>query len=889
MHTGTWIAWVTLVTVVALATTNPLYLAILLLCIVLVAVLAPRTETAATSFKVMLIFGCSMLVISVFIATINGNYGDHILFTMPGPEVPGWLGGLRLGGPVSAEGLVAASVRGMAILSIFLAFGVFNGAVSPHRVLRTTPGALFHASLVLTVGLALLPASIEDLRRIREMRALRGARGGMRDLPALIVPAVINGLERSMRLAEAMEARGYAASALPPARARLSAAASAPLLVAAAWLWFYSGGQWKYAGATCAFFGALGLLWWVWEARQVHQTTSFSADPLPARERIAVVASCAVSVCVISFRTAGMGAFAYNPFAGLPAPGFAIWGALGVASCAWPAAVLVAAERKAPATTVAHSRRTGDPDVIIARAESVTYAYPGADRPALRDISLSIAEAELSLVAGPSGGGKSTLLRLFNGLVPQFHGGTISGGVTVDGMDAFRTPTRQLSLAAGMVFQEPEAQSVAETVIEEIAFGMEQRAVARTEMHRRADQLLAELGIEHLRHRRQPTLSGGERQRVALAAVLAMEPRLLLLDEPTSQLDESGAQTLILALIGLRQRRGLSILVSEHRLDRLLPQADRVVEVEDGVVRAMTPVAALSALKAVPATAELFRQLDLEPVPHTGRTSLQLPSDLVVQPRKVPTPGDVLLRLDGVSLAYGEHVALREVSFDLREGELVAIVGPNGSGKSSLFRAITGLTRPFEGTISYGAAGQLKSTREITGLAGLVPQDPAIALYRESVREEIAETLSVRGRGKVSDVALADAIDRWGLDSLAERNPRDISVGQQQRVAVAAMLAHGPKVWLLDEPTRGADAAAKRALGERLTAQAAAGGAAIVATHDIESAAQFATRVITLQDGSIISDLPARVAFAADGPHPTQVARLVPGAIAANEVQRASR
>ncbi|MGE0598346.1 MAG: energy-coupling factor transporter transmembrane component T [Dehalococcoidia bacterium] len=353
MHTGAWIAWVTLVTVVALATTNPLYLAILLLCIVLVAVLAPRTETAATSFRVMLIFGCSMLVVSVVIATINGNYGDHILFTIPGPEIPKWLGGLRLGGPVSAEGLVAACIRGMAILSIFLAFGVFNGAVSPHRVLRTTPGALFHASLVLTVGLTLLPATIEDLRRIREMRALRGARGGFRDLPALIVPAVINGLERSMQLAEAMEARGYAASALPPARARFAAAASAPLLVAAAWFWFYSGGPWKFAGAGMGTLAVLALLFWLLEARRTHRTTSFSADPLPRSQRIAVAASCAVMASVIALRTTGAASFGYNPFAGLPVPEFEIGAALLVASCAWPAAILVAGERKAPASSSA--------------------------------------------------------------------------------------------------------------------------------------------------------------------------------------------------------------------------------------------------------------------------------------------------------------------------------------------------------------------------------------------------------------------------------------------------------------------------------------------------------------------------------------------------------
>lgn len=350
MHTGTWISWVTLVMVVALATTNPLYLALLTLCILLVAVLAPRTSTAATSFRLMLLFGCGMLVVSVVIATINGSYGSHILFTVPGPEVPRWLGGLRLGGPVSGEGLLAAGIRGMAILSIFLAFGVFNGAVSPHRVLRSTPGALFHASLVLTVGLTLLPSSIEDLRRIREMRALRGAPGGIRDLPALVVPAVVNGLERSMQLAEAMEARGYAASSRPPRSGRLSAAASAPLLVAAAWLWFYTNGVWHWLGASLAIAGLLAIGYWLLVASKGHRTSSFSTDPMPFPQRLAAAGSAALIVSVLVLRNADLGGFTYNPFAGLQMPPFTISGALIVLACVWPAAFLLLDPQAAPAT-----------------------------------------------------------------------------------------------------------------------------------------------------------------------------------------------------------------------------------------------------------------------------------------------------------------------------------------------------------------------------------------------------------------------------------------------------------------------------------------------------------------------------------------------------------
>lgn len=521
----------------------------------------------------------------------------------------------------------------------------------------------------------------------------------------------------------------------------------------------------------------------------------------------------------------------------------------------------------------------------LASIQGVTYSYPRSEQPALSDASLELSDGEFSLAVGPSGGGKSTFLRLLNGLVPQFHGGTIAGSVTVCGLDAIRTPTRQLSLVAGMVFQEPEAQSVAETVIEEVAFGMEQRAVPRDEMHRRADDLLGELGIEHLRHRRQQTLSGGERQRVAIASVLAMEPNLLVLDEPTSQLDESGAVSLISALLNLRRRRGLSVVLAEHRLDRLLHQVDRVIEVEAGILRSLTPEQALGELRAVPSGVELFRKLGLEPTVGSQDVG-RLPKALSVTARRMTRPGELLMSLENVGVSYGGQVALRGASFQLREGEIVALIGPNGSGKSSLFRAITGLSRPYEGSIRYATGGDGSRVRKTTAFAGLVPQDPAIALYRESVEEEIAESLANRGQGKPAQDAIRAVLEHWGIDALRGRNPRDISVGQQQRVAVAAMLAHEPRVWLLDEPTRGADAAAKCALAERLQKHAEGGGAAIVATHDIESAAHFASRVITLNEGVIISDMAARTAFAANGPHPTQVAQLVPGAISAEEVTR---
>lgn len=346
MHAAAWVAWVGMVMALALVTTNPMYLAIILLGVVLVAVLAPRTGTGVTSFRALAIFGVTMFGISLVIATINGNYGEHILFTIPGPEVPSWLGGLRLGGPVSAEGLAAAAVRGLAILSILLAFGVFNGAVSQQRVLRSTPAALFQASLVVTVGLTLLPSSIEDLKRVREMRALRGAGSGLRDLPSLVVPAVIGGLERSMRLAEAMEARGYGAAPALPARARLIAAASAPLFIAAAWSWFYADG-WRPFAAVAAGAAVACLAYWWRTAARLHHTTRLNDEPLPAGDRIAVAFALGVAAAAIAARLTGIGGLTYNPFAGLPVPEFSPLGAVLALATAWPAVRLALAHQPA--------------------------------------------------------------------------------------------------------------------------------------------------------------------------------------------------------------------------------------------------------------------------------------------------------------------------------------------------------------------------------------------------------------------------------------------------------------------------------------------------------------------------------------------------------------
>lgn len=521
---------------------------------------------------------------------------------------------------------------------------------------------------------------------------------------------------------------------------------------------------------------------------------------------------------------------------------------------------------------------------MIALLEGVSYRYPGADSDALRNVALEVDEGAFLLLAGPSAGGKSTLLRLFNGLIPQFHGGQISGHMRVGGLDPVSTPTRQMARIAGMVFQEPEAQSVADTVEDEIAFGMEQHGVPQPEMRLRVETLLATLGIEHLRRRILSTLSGGERQRVAIAAVLALQPRLLLLDEPASQLDPAGADAVIEAIRQLHLRGDLAVLVAEHRLDRLLPYVSGVLGVQGGIVAGYSPREAAARLAAVPPVCEIGRRLKLSPLPLTVAEAVSALAErpLHLAPHETSrTPGAELLRVERLSVAYGELVALRDATFSLCEGEIVALIGPNGSGKTTLFRAITGLMRVAQGAVLVNGERAPASVAERTAFAGLVPQDPAIALYHESVREELAETL----RNRRSGTTVERSLDRWNLASLGPRHPRDLSVGQQQRVAIGAMLAHEPRVWLLDEPTRGADSVAKAWLADALRRHAASGGAAIIATHDIESAARYATRVIALDRGEVRFDLPMRAAFGNGGPSPTQAARLLAGAVLPEEVE----
>jgi len=451
----------------------------------------------------------------------------------------------------------------------------------------------------------------------------------------------------------------------------------------------------------------------------------------------------------------------------------------------------------------------------LARLDRVSYWYPNRDDPSLGEVDVHL-EPGLTLVFGDSGGGKSTLLRLFNGLVPQFHGGRISGRAEVAGLDPFRTPLPRLAERVGLVFQDVETQSVYGSVEREIAFGLENLGRPRAEMHARVDEIMAALGIQGLRGRRLDTLSGGERQRVQLAAILVLRPRLVALDEPISQLDPSGVAAILKACRMLAED-DRAVVVAEHRLEGLAGAADHSIALDGGHAVAATPgdLARAGPGGRRPRLRNAARRRDLRPRPRTA-------------------PGEMAWELRGLAAGPGAEPVLHDVSLAGGRGEVVALLGPNGSGKTTLLRTLAGLLPSLAGTV-----------RRPAGRTAYLPQNPGALLHLPTVREEVALTLRRAGSDQTPEAMLA----AFGLDRLADRYPRDLSSGERQRVALAATLAGSPRLVLLDEPTRGMDAAARRSLAAAVETLTADGSAVVLATHDIDLAAELADRSVVLRDG----------------------------------------
>lgn len=517
------------------------------------------------------------------------------------------------------------------------------------------------------------------------------------------------------------------------------------------------------------------------------------------------------------------------------------------------------------------------------RFEQVSIRYAGSDPPlVLRDVDCRVNEGEMCLVVGRTGSGKSTLLRAINGLVPHFTGGTLTGRVLVDGRDTRTHRPRDLADVVGVVGQDPRSGFVAETVEAELAFGMEWLGLPPAVMRRRVEETLDLLGLADVRRRTLSTLSGGQRQRVAIGAAFTTHPRVLVLDEPTSALDPQAAEDVLAALQRLVHDLGTTVVLAEHRLERVVQYADRVLYLPgDGSVVDGAPVDVMTTSSVAPPVVELGRLVGWSPLPLSIRDARRAAAGLRGQlsghhpHREIvrPNGAELLAQVSRLAVRYGATVALRSVELSVHSGEIVAVMGRNGAGKSTLLGCLAGLVPPSVGSVTVGGHTPHRTDPQtMIRAVGLVPQDPADLIY--------ADTVAAECRDADADVGADEGSCRAILTRLAPEiddltHPRDLSEGQQLALALSIILTARPPLILLDEPTRGLDYPAKRRLGAILRELVAGQHAVLLATHDVELVAELASRVVVIADGEVVADGPTAEVVVGSPTFAPQVAKIL--------------
>ncbi|MFE9644187.1 ABC transporter ATP-binding protein [Streptomyces sp. NPDC006365] len=544
------------------------------------------------------------------------------------------------------------------------------------------------------------------------------------------------------------------------------------------------------------------------------------------------------------------------------------------------------------------------------RFEDVSVTYDGATEPTVRGVELAVPEGELVLLVGPSGVGKSTILGAVSGLVPHFTGGTLSGRVTVAGRETRTHKPRELADVVGTVGQDPLAHFVTDTVEDELAYGMESLGLAPDVMRRRVEETLDLLGLADLRDRPISTLSGGQQQRVAIGSVLTPHPKVLVLDEPTSALDPAAAEEVLAVLQRLVHDLGTTVLMAEHRLERVIQYADQVALLPaPGAPLVLGPPSEVMAVSPVyPPVVALGRLAGWSPLPLTVRDARRRAGALrerlegvayedessSVAPAAAPVPRPVRPRsrlfrrrdsttpllgtsvaavVDNLTVRRGRTEVLRDVSLTVAPGEIVALMGRNGAGKSTLLSALVGLVEPASGSVRVGGAVPHRTApRALVRRVGLVPQEPRDLLYADTVAAEC--TAADRDAGAepgTCRVLLSELLPGIADDT----HPRDLSEGQRLTLALALVLTARPPLLLLDEPTRGLDYAAKSRLVTVLRDLSTAGHAIILATHDVELAAELSRRVVILADGEPVADGPTTEVVLASPSFAPQVTKIL--------------
>ena len=495
---------------------------------------------------------------------------------------------------------------------------------------------------------------------------------------------------------------------------------------------------------------------------------------------------------------------------------------------------------------------------LMIKFSHVSLIYPNSTTTVLEDLNLTIAEGEMVLVIGPTGSGKSSLLRLINGLVPHHTGGILAGDVSVNGLSTQMSKPGGMAHLIGIVGQNPANGFVADTVEEELAFGMEVLNLPNDVMRKRVEEVLDLLSLAPLRNRSIATLSGGEQQRVAIGAALVTHPKVLVLDEPTSALDPIAAEEVLSILHRLVHDLGLTVVIAEHKLERVIQFADRIVYINgEGVANVGTPEEILMQSPIAPPIVHLARALGLKEIGVTVREMRRMTTQYrdIETTRKVePTPvTETIISFEKLTVSYASKIALNQITSQINAGEVVAVMGRNGAGKSSLLKALAGVNQPTGGSISLLGKNPFelhgKQRRETIGF---IPQEPSDLLYGQSVAIECEQA----DRDNELTAGTTYAVLQQLVPGISTAtHPRDLSEGQRLGLALSVVLSSNPSILILDEPTRGLDYQAKNELTRMLiNFSASFGKAVILATHDVELVAELASRVIFIADGDIVAD-----------------------------------
>ena len=499
--------------------------------------------------------------------------------------------------------------------------------------------------------------------------------------------------------------------------------------------------------------------------------------------------------------------------------------------------------------------------------KELTYYYPKESKPVLQNINLKVNRGEILFVVGESGSGKSTLAKCISGAVPNFYGGSIKGSVTIDGNEVTEMEHSKRASEITMVFQDPESQLIMNKVHREIAFGLENVGVESSQMKRRIFEAMQFSNILDIANRDINTLSGGQKQRVAITSAIVYVPNCIILDEPTSQLDPASAEDVIGLIKKINDELGITIIIIEQRIHKCFDIADKILILSKGEIAFTGSKQALYNEKNkelhefLPNYLKISKALDIAKMPYSLREARRAIEEFTYEYKPSSlgenlSNNEELIKIENLSCKYDENLVIKNLNTSIKPGEFIGIMGANGGGKTTFLKSLMGLIK-YSGSVKVNFSGQYKEIKklkikDIARIIGYVSQNPNDYISKETVYDELKFTLD---NYNIKDYSIIDdTLKALDICKLMNKNPRDLSGGEIQRVAIASILVLKPKILLLDEPTRGLDAKVKTMLGEILQELNKNGTTIILVTHDVDFAAEFCSRFLLMFNGEIVGD-----------------------------------